>query len=176
MCRFEVTVTSVSLPLFVSHRGLFNTNQRLSLARWRPTLLSLATLSQPRDLNEWLLQRPQTIPGLGSMSPVDVDLSICALCLCFVSFFCCPKLVYSIIPSCSLIKSHTAANAASQPQCASQPSALAQPLSPLDSSGRTAHIHAINIIIHAVNTLSLDACTHNSQPLAQRRNLHGDPH
>ena len=29
-CRSEVTVTSVSLPPFVSHRGLFNTNQRLS--------------------------------------------------------------------------------------------------------------------------------------------------
>ena len=29
-CSFEVTVTSVSLPPFVSHRGLFNTNQRLS--------------------------------------------------------------------------------------------------------------------------------------------------
>ena len=29
-CRFEVTVTSVSLPPFVSPRGLFNTNQRLS--------------------------------------------------------------------------------------------------------------------------------------------------
>ena len=30
-CRFEVTVTSVSLPPFMSRRGLFNTNQRLSL-------------------------------------------------------------------------------------------------------------------------------------------------
>ena len=48
VCRFEVTVTSVSLPLFVSHRGLFNTNQRLSLARWRPTLLSGDALSASR--------------------------------------------------------------------------------------------------------------------------------
>ena len=31
VCRFEVTVTSVSLPPFVSHRCLFDTNQRLSL-------------------------------------------------------------------------------------------------------------------------------------------------
>ena len=30
-CSFEVTVTSVSLPPFVSRRGLSNTNQRLSL-------------------------------------------------------------------------------------------------------------------------------------------------
>ena len=30
-CSFQVTVTSVLLPSFVSHRGLFNTNQRLSL-------------------------------------------------------------------------------------------------------------------------------------------------
>ena len=30
-CSFEVTVTSVSLPPFMSRRGLFNTNQRLSL-------------------------------------------------------------------------------------------------------------------------------------------------
>ena len=29
-CRFEVTVTSFSLPPCVSHRGLFNTNHRLS--------------------------------------------------------------------------------------------------------------------------------------------------
>ena len=29
-CSFEVTVTSVSLPPFVSRRGLSNTNQRLS--------------------------------------------------------------------------------------------------------------------------------------------------
>ena len=29
-CRLEVTVTSVSLPPFVSRRGLSNTNQRLS--------------------------------------------------------------------------------------------------------------------------------------------------
>ena len=28
-CRFEVTVTSVSLPPLMSRRGLFNTNQRL---------------------------------------------------------------------------------------------------------------------------------------------------
>ena len=31
-CSFEVTVTSVSLPPFVSRRGLCNTNQRLSLS------------------------------------------------------------------------------------------------------------------------------------------------
>ena len=31
-CRFDVTVTSVSLPPFMSRRGLFNTNQRLSLS------------------------------------------------------------------------------------------------------------------------------------------------
>ena len=32
---FEVTVTSVSLPPFVSRRGLSNTNQRLSLKATR---------------------------------------------------------------------------------------------------------------------------------------------
>ena len=31
-CRFDVTVTSVSLPPFMSRRGPFNTNQRLSLS------------------------------------------------------------------------------------------------------------------------------------------------
>ena len=31
-CRFEVTVTSVSLPPFMSHRCLFNTNQRHTLS------------------------------------------------------------------------------------------------------------------------------------------------
>lgn len=31
LCRFEVTVTSVTLSPFMSHRGLVNTNQRLSL-------------------------------------------------------------------------------------------------------------------------------------------------
>ena len=35
-CSFEVTVTSVSLPPFVSRRGLSNTNQRLSLNNFSP--------------------------------------------------------------------------------------------------------------------------------------------
>ena len=40
-CSFEVTVTSVSLPPFVSRRGLSNTNQRLP--RFAPFL------SKPQD-------------------------------------------------------------------------------------------------------------------------------
>ena len=93
-CLCRIAVFSIQTNVSLSHAG----DPPFSL--WRRSL-SL------ENLNEWLLQRPQTSPGLGSMSPVDVDLSICALCLCFVSFFCCPKLVYPIIPSCSLIKSHT---------------------------------------------------------------------
>ena len=37
-CRFEVTVTSVSLFPFMSRRGLFNTNQRLSNTHRKLTL------------------------------------------------------------------------------------------------------------------------------------------
>ena len=36
----RITVTSVSLPPFVSRRGLSNTNQRLSLPTYKPTSLS----------------------------------------------------------------------------------------------------------------------------------------
>ena len=49
---FEVTVTSVSLPPFVSRRGLSNSNQRLSLSRPfssnPPSPLDLS-LSRPRQ-------------------------------------------------------------------------------------------------------------------------------
>ena len=39
-CRFEVTVTWVSLPKFMSRRGLFRTNQRLSLSNVSLSLLA----------------------------------------------------------------------------------------------------------------------------------------
>ena len=41
-CRFEVTVTSASLPPFMSRRGLFHTNQRLSI--------QLRALESPADI------------------------------------------------------------------------------------------------------------------------------
>ena len=44
-CSFEVTVTSVSLPPFVSRRGLSNTNQRLSLSTTAPHLCRIAVFS-----------------------------------------------------------------------------------------------------------------------------------
>ena len=43
---FEVTVTSVSLPPFVSRRGLSNTNQRLSLSHQRNGFFILAALTE----------------------------------------------------------------------------------------------------------------------------------
>ena len=47
-CSFEVTVTSVSLPPFVSRRGLSNTNQRLSPVNIITTLTqTIISLSGP---------------------------------------------------------------------------------------------------------------------------------
>ena len=45
---FEVTVTSVSLPSFVSHRGLFNTNHRLSQTNVRRLRRALRWASEAR--------------------------------------------------------------------------------------------------------------------------------
>ena len=48
MCYFEVTVTSVPLSPFMSHRGLFNTNHRFS--HQRPTPLSRCMVARAAAL------------------------------------------------------------------------------------------------------------------------------
>ena len=62
---FEVTVTSVSLPPFVSRRGLSNTNQRLSQAKTNQRLSQVQSESEPG--------------GFGVSPPLDSTFSLATL-------------------------------------------------------------------------------------------------